>query len=141
MDLPAWRVWTRVTLRRSVGFIAAAALAVAVLTAGDMTVTDLLQVRTYAEEAYVQFTLGRGPADAAVVSVPPLILLGIAILVLARGLDRADPARLASAFARARRWPLGSWRVPVGACLVLVVGNLAALPLYSLLWRAGRVGG
>ena len=48
-------------------------LAVAVLTAGDMTVTDLLQVRTYAEEAYVQFTLGRGPADAAVVSIPPLV--------------------------------------------------------------------
>ena len=50
-----------VTLRRALGAIAAAALAVAVLTAGDMTVTDLLQVRTYAEEAYVQYSLGRGP--------------------------------------------------------------------------------
>ena len=67
---PSWRnrpCWNsargaslcRVTLRRAVGAIAAAALAVAVLTAGDMTVTDLLQVRTYAEEAYVQFILGR----------------------------------------------------------------------------------
>jgi iron(III) transport system permease protein len=141
LDMPAWRVCSRVTLRRSLGALAAAALAVAVLTAGDMTVTDLLQVRTYAEEAYVQFTLGEGPADAAVVSIPPLVVLCGALLILARGLRRADPARLASAFARARRWELGAWRVPLGAGLILFVGDLVAVPLYSLIWRAGRVGG
>ena len=53
-------VLLKVTLRRAWGAIAAAALAVAVLTAGDMTVTDLLQIRTYAEEAYLQYSLGRG---------------------------------------------------------------------------------
>ncbi len=53
--------------------IAAAALAVAVLTAGDMTVTDLLQVRTYAEEAFLQFILGRGLSDAMMVALPPLV--------------------------------------------------------------------
>ena len=44
LDMPAGRVWGKVTLRRGVGAMAAAAVAVAVLTAGDMTVTDLLQV-------------------------------------------------------------------------------------------------
>jgi len=141
LDMPAFRVFCRVTLRRSLGAIAAAAVGVAVLTAGDMTVTDLLQVRTYAEEAYVQFTLGRGPGDAAVVSVPPLLLLGLAIWLLARSLMRADPARLASAFGCARTWPLGRWRVPLGLTLVILVGNVMAVPLYSLIWRAGRVGG
>ena len=139
LDMPVGRVWSRVTLRGAVGAIAAAAVAVAVLTAGDMTVTDLLQVRTYAEEAYVQFTLGRGPADAAVVSVPPLIILGGSIVLVARSLVRADPARLASAFVPARRWKLGRWRVAAGALLLALVGNLAALPLYSLVWR--RPGG
>ena len=141
LDMPARRVWSNVTLRRVVGAIAAAAVAVAVLTAGDMTVTDLLQVRTYAEEAYVQFTLGRGPADAALVSVPPLIILGGSIVLIARSLIRADPARLASAFAVPRRWKLGRWRVAAGAAQVFLVGNVVALPLYSLLWCAGRVGG
>ncbi len=141
LDMPVGWVWIKVTLRRSLGAIAAAALAVAVLTSGDMTVTDLLQVRTYAEEAYVQFTLGHGPADAAVVSVPPLFLLGGAIFLIARSLLRVDPARLASAFTPARRWQLGRWRVAAGAALLVLVGNLAALPLYSLVWRAGRVGG
>ncbi len=141
LEMPPSRVWFQVTLRRSLGAIAAAAVAVAVLTAGDMTVTDLLRVRTYAEEAYVQFTLGQGPADAAVVSIPPLLFLGGAILVAARSLVRADPARLASAFAPPRRWQLRAWRIPVGAALLFLVGNLAAMPVYSLVWRAGRVGG
>jgi iron(III) transport system permease protein len=141
LDMPAWQVLFRVTLRRGVGALAAAAVVVAVLTAGDMTVTDLLQVRTYAEEAYVQFTLGEGPADAAIVSIPPLIVLGSAVLLVARSLERVDPARLASAFARAKQWQLGRWRVPLGGLMVLLIGNVMALPLYSLIWRAGRVGG
>jgi iron(III) transport system permease protein len=135
------RVLTRITIRRAMGAIAAAALAVAVLTAGDMTVTDLLQVRTYAEEAYVQFVLGRGLADAAIVALPPLVVLGTGIILAGRALSRLDPARLASASPGARLWRLGRWRVPVGVLLALLVGNALAFPLYALIWRAGRVGG
>ena len=99
--------WCRVTLRRALGAIAAAALAVAVLTAGDMTVTDLLQIRTYAEEAYLQYSLGRGPGEAALVALPPLVVLGMLILLVGRALSRFDPARLVSSFARARRLAAG----------------------------------
>jgi iron(III) transport system permease protein len=137
---PVW-VLLRVTLRRALGAIAAAALAIAVLTAGDMTVTDLLQIRTYAEEIYLQYSLGRGPGEAALVALPPLIVLGVLILVAARGLGRFDAARLVSAFHRARPWSLGRWRIPCGVVLMALVGNAVALPLYSLVWRAGRVGG
>jgi len=137
---PGW-VLVRLTLRRAIGAIAAAAVAVAVLTAGDMTVTDLLQIRTYAEEAYVQYSLGRGPGEVAVVALPPIVVLGTLILVVGRALSRSDPARLVSSFARARRWPLGRWRIAGGVLLVALSANAIALPLYSLLWRAGRVGG
>jgi iron(III) transport system permease protein len=141
LDIPPWLVLFRVTLRRAIGAIAAAALAVAVLTAGDMTVTDLLQVRTYAEEAFLQYTLGRGPGEAALVTLPPLLLLGVLILLAGRGLSRVDPARLVSSFARSRVWSLRRWRVSSGVLLVALVGNLTILPLYTLIWRAGRVGG
>lgn len=141
LEMGTLRVWIRVTLRRSVGFLAAAALALAVLTAGDMTVTDLLQVRTYAEEAYTQYSLGRGPAEAAAVSLPPLLVIGLAIVLAARWLARSDPARLAAAYSRSHRWPLGRWRVPAGILSSLLVLALLAVPLYGLLWRAGRVGG
>lgn len=141
LEYGAWRVLWVVTLRRAVGAIGAAALAVAVLTAGDMTVTDLLQVRTYAEEAYVQFILGHGLADAAVVALPPLVVLGSGILLAARAMSQYDPARLASAGAGIRVYSLGRWRVAAGAVLVLIVGNAVAFPLYGMIWRAGRVGG
>jgi iron(III) transport system permease protein len=134
-------VLLRVSLRRTVGTIAAAALAVAVLTAGDMTVTDLLQVRTYAEEAYIQYILGRGPGEAALVALPPLLFLGFLIVLVSHGLARFDPARLASFVAGNRLWRLGSWRIACGLMLWVVVGNGVALPLYGLIWRAGRVGG
>lgn len=141
LDYGRVRVLLRVTLRRALGTIAAAALATAVLTAGDMTVTDLLQVRTYAEEVYLQYSLGRGPGAAAMVAVPPLLVLGLLILITARGLRRFDPARLVSSFHRARPWALGRWRAPCGLVLIALIGNAIALPLYSLVWRAGRVGG
>ncbi len=141
LEFGPWRVWTQVTIRRAIGAIAAAALAVAVLTAGDMTVTDLLQIRTYAEETFVQFILGHGLADAAIVALPPMVILALMILLVGRALSRLDPARLISSFSRARTWRLGAWRIPGGILLIAVIGNTIAFPLYGLLWRAGRVGG
>ncbi len=126
------RVLIGVTLRRAIGAIAAAALAVAVLTAGDMTVTDLLQLRTYAEEAYIQFILGKGLADAAVVALPPLLVLGTGILLAARAMSRFDPARLAAAGAGVRPFSLGRWRIPAAVAMLLFVANALAFPLYAL---------
>ncbi len=141
LDLPAWKVAFHVTLRRGLGAFAAAALAVAVLTAGEMTVTDLLQVRTYAEEAYNQSQLGNGPAAMSAVALPPIAILGTLLLIGTRALTRLDPTRLASAAARAKTWRLGFWRVPLGVLTMLSVTALTGLPLWSMIWHAGRVGG
>ena len=141
LDRPAWRVLARVTVRRALAPLAGAAMAVAVLTAGDMTVTDLLQVRTYAEEAYVQYQIGRGPDAAAAVTLPPLLFLGVLVALLARALIRADPARLATAAGRGKTWHLGRWRVPLGLIVAVATATMVGLPFYSLAWWAGRVGG
>ncbi len=141
LEMAPWRVAWSVTLRRSVGAIAGAALAVAVLTAGDMTVTDLLSIRTYAEEAFLQYSIGNGPGAAAATALPPLLVLGGLILIGARGLMRADPARIVSAASHATLWPLGRWRPAAGLAVALFLGAFLGLPLYSLIWRAGRVHG
>jgi len=141
LDLPPRRVWWGVSLRRSLAAVAAAALAIAVLAAGDMTVTDLLQVRTYAEEAYVQFTLGQGPASAAGVAIPPFLALLAGLALVGRPLGREAPEKLATAFGRGKVWPLGRWRSPIDLLLTVAVGAAIGLPLASLAWRAGRVGG
>jgi iron(III) transport system permease protein len=141
LEMPAWRIAWSVTLRGSLGAIAAATLAVAFLTAGDMTVTDLLQVRTYAEEVFVQSQLGKGPATAAKVAIPPLLAIGGLILAGCGRLIRSDPTRPASTRQRPRTWRLGAWRLPLGMALGSLVGGLLAVPLYGLIWRAGRVAG
>ena len=140
-DLPAWRVVVQVTFRRALGAVLGAILAVAVLSASDMTVTDLLQVRTYAEEAYLQYSLGNGPAAAAAVALPPILVLGAFLGLGAIALMKVDPARLATVAARSKVWKLGRWRLPLGVLVTLGMGNIVALPLYALVWRAGRVGG
>jgi iron(III) transport system permease protein len=141
LEMPSWRVAWSVSLRRARGAIAAAALAVAVLTAGDMTVTDLVAVRTYAEEAYIQFGLGKGPGTAAATTLPPLVVVGGLVLFGASRLLRSDPARIVSTAIDAPRWRLGPSRLFWGIATALVMVALLGLPLYSLVWRAGRVGG
>ena len=138
LDYPPWGVVARVTLRRALGSVAAAALAVLVLTAGDMSVTDLLSVRTYAEEAYTQYQSGNGPG-ASLVALPPLVVFGALILVGVRALLKVDPARVLSASNRSRDWRLGRWRVPVGLAVAATFGLASALPVFSLVWHAGRV--
>ena len=141
LDLSTWRVVMQISLRRALGAILGSLLILAVLTAGDMTVTDLLQIRTYAEESYIQAQLHMGTNAAAAVAAGPLILvLGGLIVWGASALLKADPARLPSGSVRARTWPLGRGRVPCGLLCLVIVGNLVALPIYGLVWRAGRVG-
>jgi len=142
LHLPAWRVLLTVTLRRSLGAILAAALSAAVLTAGDMTVTDLLQVRTYAEEAYLQYQLGRGPAFASFVALPPLLLLGTLLFLSMRKLLQAEPERVLSwVRPEAKTWSLGRLRMPLSLAVFAVASVIFLVPLASLVWRAGRVGG
>ena len=113
----------------------------AVLTGGDMTITDLLQVRTYAEEAYTQYQLGN-PGRAAAVALPPLVILGGLILAGVAILLRVDPARVGLGIesGRATGRSVGGG-FPLGLVVIATAGNLIALPVYSLIWRAGRVGG
>lgn len=141
MDMSAARAVFKVTLRRSLGAIAGAALAVAVLTAGDMTITDLLQVRTFAEESYIRSQLGLGQgASAVVVVLPMLVVLGGLIAWASRAILHSEPERLPSADTAAMPFELGRWRVPLGLATWTVAGTLVGLPLYGLIWRAGRVG-
>src|SRR5262245_9814755 len=50
-----WSVICRVTIPRAMPVIGAAALWVGIQTAAEITVTDMMQVRTFAEEVYSQF--------------------------------------------------------------------------------------
>jgi iron(III) transport system permease protein len=141
-----WFVLRRVTLRRGRAALAAAMVWVALLTATEITVTDMLQVRTFAEEVYNQYV--RPEADASATGLE---------LVKARAVAVSLPATVFTAllvFSVVRRWEsnlpplerlsiepkifaLGWWRWPALLATLLGVGVLLGIPLGSLVWKAG----
>jgi iron(III) transport system permease protein len=136
-----WRVFWRVTLPRCRGMIAAAALWVGLQTAAEIAVTDHMQVRSYAEEVYLEFW--RGGADAlargTAVALPAVLVLALLVGWTLPRLEHLIPP-LQSQLTPPRPFALGRWRWP---CLAIFLGGLALLagvPLGSLVWRAGAYG-
>ncbi|MHB1035581.1 MAG: ABC transporter permease [Pirellulales bacterium] len=127
----------RVTLRCSLASLAAAALWVAVTAAGEMTVTDLFQVRTYAEELYTELASGTEPGEAALETLPGAALtswLVVGALVLCANLvprDRPLTVR------RRLIFHLGRWRVPLALLTAAAVLLLVGVPLGNLCYKAG----
>ena len=139
LDGSPWQVFRRVTLRGSLGAISVAAIWVVILTAGEMTVTDLFAVRTYAEEIYTRQAVGPQPEDPSLGLMPGVILttwLVLAGLVLLGKLATHD--RPVSAGRRVV-FPLGWWRGPMAVAVALALVLVVGLPLASLCYKAGIV--
>jgi iron(III) transport system permease protein len=141
---PAGVLW-QVTLPRSVGAIAAAMLWLAVQTATEITVTDIMQVRTFAEEVYTQFVAPEpgfawdplaSAISASLVGVVPFVMV---VLLLGQQLAWALPAGPVP-YHRAVQIPLGRSRWLAAAVVLLLAGALLAVPLAGLIWRAGLAG-
>ncbi len=131
------QVFWYVTLRGALPAVGVAALWVVIVAAGEMTVTDLFVVRTYAEELYTRFAEGRQPGEAPLAVLPGatltacLVLAGL--LLCAKLAPRDRPITLRS------RWvfPLGRWRVPMAILVAAVLLLLIGVPLSNLCYKAG----
>lgn len=142
-----WAAIRHVTIPRALPAISVAALWITLSTAGEVTVTDMVQVRTLAEEVYIQIsrpdlpTAGHnssGVARALVVAVPPLLVLAIAIALWVRRLRKHLPPLLSNSSPNVLI-RLGIARLPA---LILVVGLLAlvlGVPIFSLILRSGNL--
>lgn len=139
LDGPPWRVFWHVTLPSTLAALGVAALWVFIVTAGEMTVTDLCMVRTYAEEVYTRVAVGPQPDDPPLGLMPGVILtiwLVLAGLVL---VGRVAPLRRPISTGRPLVFPLGRWRVPIAIAVALGLVLLAGVPLASLCYKAGVV--
>lgn len=140
-----WRVLWSVTLVRARGAVMAAAAWVTLQTAGEISVTDMMQVRTFAEEIYYQFVLGDSSALARSVAVNIPVVIAVAALVIALtfALESSLPP-LADMKETERdgglRFALGRARAPALILMLVMVATLAGLPLLSLVWKAGLSG-
>jgi iron(III) transport system permease protein len=143
-----WRVLWLVTLPRARGTILAAAIWVALLTAHEITVTDLTQVRTFAEEVYTQFVLpdpgaGLAPevsvARAVAVTMPGALVIALGLGVALWRWERTAPP-LGSAPERRPLIELGAGRGLTTVVVTAVVGLIVAVPIGGLIWKLGLRG-
>lgn len=135
------RVLWRVTLPRCRASLIAAALWVGLQTAGDITVTDLMQVRTFAEEVYLEFWMGGADSLRRAVghALPAVLLTALLLLWVLPRIERTLPP-LRSLRPEPRLFLLGHWRWLALAALLAALALVAGVPLLSLVWRAGLHG-
>jgi iron(III) transport system permease protein len=139
--LSPFGVFWRVTLPRCRAAIFAAGIWVALMTATEITVTDMMQVRTFGEEVYTQLVAGddTAVARAVAVSVPMILLSTIVVLWGTHTWERNLPPS-AMLPMPALVFRLGRTRRPLLVFTLATTAFLVALPLGSLIWKAG-VGG
>ncbi len=141
--MPPWRVLWHVTLPCAGAAIGAAALWVALQAATEITVTDVMQVRMFAEEVYTQLVGGPdaddGVARATAVTLPFVLLVALGVGCMARFWERRLPART-TLLTPPLLFRLGRWRWPLALMMTLGCGLLLAMPLGSLIWKAGLSG-
>lgn len=133
---PPWRVLMRVTAPRVTAWLALAILWIAITVAGEMSVTDFFQVRTFAEELYTDATIGS--LDDATVGVWPMIVMGLALSTLATLVVlRWMPTRRELDTRATIVIPLVRLHIPALVFVVVVLAVTLALPVGNLLWKAG----
>jgi len=137
LDATPGRVFLRVTARCALGAIAVAALWTAIVAAGEMTVTDLFALRTYAEEVYTTFPLWQNRVEPLPAAMPGAVLTAWIVVGGLVLVARLVPRRRPITTRPRRQFRLGAGRtaavVAVGLLMLLLVG----VPLGSLCYKAG----
>jgi len=139
LDASGARTFFRVTLRYVLPAAGLAALWVSVVSAGDMMVSSLFAVRTYAEELYTRTAIGPQPGEPAL-GTGAGVLLSVGLLlggfcvctVLAAPGRRLSPCRVPT-------FSLGRWRWAAALAVLVLVGLVVVVPLAGLIHKAGLV--
>lgn len=137
----SWRVVWHVSLPRCRASLAVATLWTALMAGTEITVVDMMQVRTLAEEVYLQFNLfdEAGLARTVAAALPVLVCAGLLLSLTLRRWERTLPP-LQRWTDTPRVFPLGRWRWPILFLVGAGAVCLFAVPVASLVWRAGLAG-
>lgn len=143
LETTPWNAFLRVTLSRSFPWLAVAAAWILVTTAGEITVTDLYQVRTYAEEVYTHVPLRNDSSDAAgtwLLGAPRgVLLVGALIVCSLAATARVAPAELATTERDREVFRLGPYRPLALVGLAGAGAVIVGVPLANLVYQAGLV--
>lgn len=127
-------VFLRVTLPLAAGGLVASVVLVVLWVTTDYTVSDVLVVRTFAEEVYTQYALGT--RKAVLVCVPQVLVFGGLLWGLRRGFltgETDDGGERTST--EPYRFRVGRRRIPLSIAVGAAALALAATPVLSLAAR------
>ena len=137
LDAAPGQVFLRVTLRRAGAAAVFAALWVAVVCAAEMTVTDLFQIRTYAEEIYTGLNLegwlDERPLGIGSGALVTALLVAAAMILCVRLAPNLGQVPVRAAWV----WQLGRGRLAVSVVVWAGVVAMVGLPLANLAYKAG----
>ena len=141
LDASTAQVFFGITLPRAIPAVLVATLWIVITTAGEITVTDLYQVRTYAEEIYANVPSYGEFEDHGLAALPGILLVtGLVLVALFTASSVVPPRHVASPSAQ-RIISLGKWRWPGSCVILLIVMLIAGLPLLNLCINAGLMVG
>jgi iron(III) transport system permease protein len=141
LDASPFRVLVRVTLRRGLGGVLAAAVWIAIICTTEIAVTDLFQIRTFAEEIYTEASLGGLTGESSSVVTSDLAI-GVALIAMLVGLALRLfypwlPKAASIAADAAWQWRPTQGRVAIAAATLLLFSLTTLVPLVGLAWKAG----
>ena len=135
IDTSRWGVLSRMVFPALLRSALLPATLVFALTAGEMAITDLLNIRTAAETAYITFQLTLDPASVtgavALVYLPILVPCAALIVLVVRrqgGLLEIEYSQISSVFKKAAWWE----RTASGGVAVAILGLTLGFPFLAL---------
>jgi iron(III) transport system permease protein len=137
LDGSVRQVLLGVTFPRAALSFVAAIVWISVWTAGEMTVTDLFQVRTYAEELYTETAVERAPGQASLAILPGVAVTAMCVLATLWIASRWVPSMPTVIGRPPWVFQLGRARWPFAMVVALLIFLVVGIPLLNLAWRAG----
>ncbi len=138
LEMPAWQVALRVSLRRAAPALGLALVGIALTTATETTVTDLFRVRTFAEELFTMQQLGDDRGLSTVVLASLVATAWLVTFALVFGASLATVVRARRPYI-SRIFPLGRWRWPSWLAVTTVLLLAVGAPVACLAFKAGLI--
>lgn len=139
LDVSPLTVLLRVSLVRAWPFLLGAGVWTVISTTTEMTVTNIYLINTYTEQIYNSFALNTDPLAVGWRLWPGLLLLGVLAAATILVLRQLADAWTSLLHRPAIVFRLGAWRTFLTALLWAFVLLLLALPIASLIVKAGFV--
>lgn len=137
LEMPPLRVLTHVTFRYAFPGIVGAFLWICIVVANEVTITDVYQIRTYAEEVYAGFALGDTLQEAQARVLPGVLLVAAVGMAAYRLGTRLIPSEANPNLEKRFVFRVDRFQTVIFFLVTLALIVLLVVPIVNLCFKAG----